>query len=706
MRVEQTLHGYFDGHRLLASSVELPRDARHAMLGLSDLSGRAMVRGFDEYLTGYRLPGTDYYAVARTWYAPEMDRPGCVWTHTLLIARADLDSTRNIGGLLTLFRRPTDRHSWDNYECAADALLVGHRGALADRTPDSAVGLLLGALYEFPDAPILVPSIEANAYEELFLEIWSQQWPSLRASFAFCTGAISPRLLKGKPFDLQVVPSSALREAKRGLPSHVLVELEKDDRALAPAKWVSVAVADLRGRDLNGFYDFLNRYTRRMPGVRHAFAPLAELFPLLASCGIERTIDLEELAELIGQYYGAPSEGQRLKHALFGRNALLLTALYPGVSECNLLRLLSTSRHAAAFDADDLQLEGRARRLWTENRHDALWLIDQLVRNDHNELGERLLFNLVCDIGIDEAEELAPIVPALTGTLIRLNPSVASSRELWHGPPERQWSLFEAATSGKYDSTELQSSIVVAMLQAGSDAIADGVTRKIGSTAAFAVLSWFDESTWTSPSQLPAGWRRALASYPGAMLDWLESSEQPREASAALVADLLEPHVGAVRQYGPSPWLKNYRNEDCAIDEDARLRLHAFSLALGFENLGPGSDELVARSFSVVHNAFACDRLSYSLWSWFENQVPPLSWLRNWDRCERLRRGLVNKFYKYRWPVSQFLRCADSDELLRRLLESSYKVKAGDFLLGELKKAMLKNELDASEGYLSVIKTF
>ena len=93
MRIEQTLHGYSDGHRLLAASTELPRDARYAMLGLSDISGRSMVSGFEEYLTGYPVPDSSLYAFAKTWYAPEMERPGCVWTHTLLI------ESRNLVGL-------------------------------------------------------------------------------------------------------------------------------------------------------------------------------------------------------------------------------------------------------------------------------------------------------------------------------------------------------------------------------------------------------------------------------------------------------------------------------------------------------------------------------------------------------------------------------------------------------------------------------
>jgi hypothetical protein len=58
------------------------------------------------YLTGYPLTESGYYAFARTWPAPEMPRPGCVWTHTILIEFSDIPSLQSAIGLLGLFRRP------------------------------------------------------------------------------------------------------------------------------------------------------------------------------------------------------------------------------------------------------------------------------------------------------------------------------------------------------------------------------------------------------------------------------------------------------------------------------------------------------------------------------------------------------------------------------------------------------------------------
>ena len=102
----QALHGYSEGHRLLASSTSLAAIDTRTMLVLSDLSGPGASIGDEGYLTGYPLPDAGLYALARTWLATEMPRPGCVWTHTILIDFADLASLSSPAVLLRLFIKP------------------------------------------------------------------------------------------------------------------------------------------------------------------------------------------------------------------------------------------------------------------------------------------------------------------------------------------------------------------------------------------------------------------------------------------------------------------------------------------------------------------------------------------------------------------------------------------------------------------------
>ena len=63
LKLQQTLHGYSEGHRLLGSSVDLAGRDVKTMLMMSDASGPAAVIGEEGYLTGYPLSESGYYAM-------------------------------------------------------------------------------------------------------------------------------------------------------------------------------------------------------------------------------------------------------------------------------------------------------------------------------------------------------------------------------------------------------------------------------------------------------------------------------------------------------------------------------------------------------------------------------------------------------------------------------------------------------------------
>lgn len=113
--IEQTLHGYSNGHRLLSFSKKFSDNEIKKMTILSDLSGNEFVNGFEKYYTGYRL-NSDTIVLACTWYATEMKRPGCVWTHSLIFSENDLRKYGGeMGAVFSLFRKPKNNNDFSYY---------------------------------------------------------------------------------------------------------------------------------------------------------------------------------------------------------------------------------------------------------------------------------------------------------------------------------------------------------------------------------------------------------------------------------------------------------------------------------------------------------------------------------------------------------------------------------------------------------------
>ena len=124
------------------------------------------------------------YALARTWYAPEMPRPGCVWTHTLLIPNSCLVAPC-LDIFLSFFRRPQKGSSQGAYGSSipipaleADA---GQQGFLVDQHP--VASRFLNLFYGEPSRPVLIPAKSSSEYEQMIFAFWSQQWPSTSTAF-------------------------------------------------------------------------------------------------------------------------------------------------------------------------------------------------------------------------------------------------------------------------------------------------------------------------------------------------------------------------------------------------------------------------------------------------------------------------------------------------------------------------------------------
>ncbi len=74
--IDQALHGYAGGHRLLGGSIKLQEGDARTMLVLSDASGGRFDDPEHGYLTGYPLAESSRYVLARTWCSASITMSG------------------------------------------------------------------------------------------------------------------------------------------------------------------------------------------------------------------------------------------------------------------------------------------------------------------------------------------------------------------------------------------------------------------------------------------------------------------------------------------------------------------------------------------------------------------------------------------------------------------------------------------------------
>ncbi len=263
IEIHQALFGYQDGHRLLATSIPLDDDSASTVLTLSDLAAASSDVGMG-YWTGIPLVKAKTYALIRTWLAPEMPRPGCVWSHVLLIKFSDLGRIRDLAVVAQLAAYPHWPLSLQTYEAP---LLMGLGGIEASGgvnfTRDHALNVLRNA---YARRPGNVLGLSRAVIEEVTFSIWSQQWPRLRRAFAFRTTG-------------QGTFASSTRQLMAG----GMVAGMEGVAGSEALEWETAAIDDLFDQQGGAFRQFIWRYGSDVRHSRERFKLLAETFVSLQS---------------------------------------------------------------------------------------------------------------------------------------------------------------------------------------------------------------------------------------------------------------------------------------------------------------------------------------------------------------------------------------------------------------------------------------
>jgi GTPase-associated protein 1, N-terminal domain type 1 len=200
--IETQVHGYRQGHQLIASSLSLSKPDQAVIDRLSDVAGPLRPgERFDPYLSGYPLPSEAFFVLARTWQDLAVPRAGCVRTLSLLIPMRTWETVRGLQPFLDMLDPaifPSDASPLSLPETAPAPL---------PEAPAFRASELLEAI--FLEEPKPVALFDAPDPELIAVRLLTALWPALRRRFALSTFALSPRKIEGRGFDLIFAPKDA-----------------------------------------------------------------------------------------------------------------------------------------------------------------------------------------------------------------------------------------------------------------------------------------------------------------------------------------------------------------------------------------------------------------------------------------------------------------------------------------------------------------
>lgn len=681
LTVHQLVHGYSDGHRELVGSLRLTaRDARTVAI-LSDVSSSGLRVPEGGYLTGYPLPDSGLYVLARTWAATEVSRPGAVWTHSLLVEFSDLASIRDASVLALLHRRPNVvGSSWEqDYRRPFDIhgphiadAHISHRVAAGISAIDDVAAewltKVLSALYEQPSdrVVVLLPTNETVRVDEVILALWSQQWPRLRRSFRFCTATTSDRQTEKGAFDLQVCPDTERTSRSRFSGAFFVGE----DRTVSGETWLLHAVDDLRRPELSDLREFLVAVGSATGKGRNAFVPLVQMHEILSNETVTAA-SAERLLRLVEEEFDTPP-------------SLIVPVL-----------TLALARHIEdmAPEAQDYVLSN----------------IDSLRDQDFGEIAPRLgkvlwgsskfrFFNLVHGserqrfIAVDTVrtlpiEELVGGVqafPDLTEHAARERPELLQERSLWSSSE----AVVDAALRAQSAlDAGVRSSTVSAIVSADSAALRERARKVLGAETLWGAVVQAANAQPSGPSESLRRWIQALSDDTSELAGVLASGSIRWWTTLHEIAQVIGPD-SVPNRVGDDPWLLALQAANGDVESGSLVYLSSYLLCRA---LGPSSRDcagLVEASFNTVYESAARDTMPISAWRLLSPRLPQPGYWQSWDRCKQLRYGVAQLYVGRSLSAGSFARLGSSDHVFKLLARAAAKEWHGKDYLREVRRAL------------------
>ena len=675
--IHQALHGYSDGHELLASSTRLSAAAQRRTLVLSDLSGPLPPSAFEPYLTAYPLTDDGWFVLSRTWPAPDVRRPGAVWTHSLLIPLHEVGSLQDVAGLTEHFKRPSLDMSLAGFKQPIN-LSPERVSRLRPRheLPRALAREILTKVYLHPDRPAVVQAKAAAEIDEIVLRVWEQQWPSLRALFTFCTGALSPRRLGDAPFDLQAAPPASVSRLRRNL-------AEPTTRNQAGAddepNWLPDAIDGLVGTS-DTLPAFFRAIGEDLPGARSAYQLVARGFEIMEHPG--RTSG-GPLSAYVGDLAGAFPSSSLARHL---KKGALRCSPDTEVEQTILRTLLSVP--ASAFDRQDLDVASRAEGLArVAAAADLLPLVRAADQAPESPYADEILRGVAGGLPARTFDQVARMDEQLGAVVLLREPDLIGNAGLWRTDRALALSLLE-----ELHGEELPQGTVEAILETAvqSELARDSIEQTLSALpegAGLTALRLLSGSPALRASESTMPWFEVIASSED-VVAWIASAEssdvdlggavsmiRPRELQT-LRRDLVDRSVLTETRVDLNTW-------PAAIQRRIACLVYLAALDPLFGSpVGP-----VRQTFQLLYDAIRSDAIDRECWMALSRRLPRLPRAsslgrrlrRFWNattrglaeperRAYRLHLSLVQTAHTQAWPMEYFLDCYRSEPALAEAL--------------------------------------
>jgi hypothetical protein len=610
---------------------------------LSDLAPGTRFGNSESYWTGFPLPQLNRYALLRTWPAPEMPRPGCVWTQALIFETPVFDELGDLYVLSEMTRRPQGVLDRSSYTSAIDFDLRQSAFRSDDLKTNQLVDIL-HSLYGEAGDRVLVD--EPGELDREVFAIWSQQWPRLRRNFRFQTAAIIESGAPRSRFDLSFVTRKSHVSRDNAQPYEF------------PADWVAVALADLTSGSADGLRTFLWRYGIDVKRQRGSFRPLCTTF--VQSMDLSYRLEVVDCLERIPEWFPEKDDAAKLKQDIADGQV-------PNFSQLDLLFMLLKGDGSKSLWLPSVEGEARLARLWPGRANEMLKLANTAISQD-SDLARSvasLIFRVIPKANLWSNTEN---FPNIRQRVIQDDPFVLDAPELASFSPIIADEMIRLVPVDHPVGARL----VHRFLDPRAE-LAQIILRHFPIVSVAELLSLANEGRVS----LQSTWFKGLAREKRLVLASQVPSMAQRTSILYRLAEILDWLSPEVLKAGVHAWAKGVRSARQDLPAEEYQTLAVFLISLAIATGGGEAEYICEKFFSLIHERIMRSYLPWRATEILESRLPDLGWRKNWDVGLRFRLAVAQAYIRFHLDTRSFAALSDDPGVRDRLYDAASNLEGG-----------------------------
>lgn len=627
IKIQQALWGYLDGHHLLQASTPLSNQTKKILGPLTDLSGTESPLSFDGYLTGYPLKEEKCYALSKTWYATEMSRPGCVWTHTLFISY-DIIGNISAAEIEMLFRRPISNIS-DLSDYSVPILLENYNDCVpAINSSINRTSLeLLSIIVQNPSTPIIIASNSSTPFNQALESLIEMLGISFFNDISFCTGSFSNRAINRKSLDLQIAPNAIAKLVSRSSRNDIVyVEY--------PFSFKNVINTENFEKTKEFILYCGDKFYRRNYWVIFS--------TILSEISSQKTFSITEIISILNDKISTEDTVKIFTKII---QAIYLPTQYSIEKDLDskiaiLIDLFSSNyEFSETTDIfDESTVSGIIDLLYNKSLEDVINFITKLSRYTINPIGKTAVKRISEIFTTKDLSFLLKQSKNAALWLITFNFNLTLCEDVWKQDKNIQLEILkqlrDSFNNVNYTQVDYKGILYLIFEVSNFDIISD-LYKTFGDFSIDAFFDWCE--TGHDCIQKSIKWVNLCKYNQILSIERLKHINNPYLFE--MVINVLDPYDEKMKEVSEETWELFYRRF-CInnFSNNINTVFAQFILPIIIESSSQFSKQLTKFAFVTVHSILANDEMDYRQWDRLSKLLPDNSLYNVWDKCKRLRK--------------------------------------------------------------------